>query len=76
MNISCNFKSQLSFNWHLNLIEVSVTQSRSLKDELAFRRFSWEVPSWSIPHTNTGTNQPEDELCCTHWEYQGLSSVK
>jgi hypothetical protein len=27
MNISSKFKCQLTFNWHLNLIEVCATQS-------------------------------------------------
>jgi hypothetical protein len=30
MYISSKFKSQLSFNWHLNLSKVCVTQSRCL----------------------------------------------
>ena len=33
MYISSKFKSQLSFNWHLSLIEIFATQSRSLWDD-------------------------------------------
>jgi hypothetical protein len=31
MNISSKFKCQLTFNWHLNLIEVCATESRCLE---------------------------------------------
>ena len=32
-----------------------------LKDRLASFRFSWEVPVWSLPHTNKGPTQREEE---------------
>ena len=37
MYISSKFKSQLSFNWHLNLIEGCATMSRF---------FSFEIIQW------------------------------
>jgi hypothetical protein len=54
---SSNFKSQLSFNWHLGLINVCTTQSWGLADNALCSDFSekgettqdqiMEILSWS-----------------------------